>query len=159
IKVNDLIASVHLLASRFSSPKNIKNLEKMKSIQISMINFLLDFEDEYNIPYDDFYVTHLSPNIFINKYIHSKEEIFSVLINCVNINQSKCNQFVSDMIYMNYIYYVLREKPIEILAFKKYCGKNNKLFLKIISKIINSHFYVRASDFKGMNLGYYISKI
>ncbi|QPB80500.1 hypothetical protein EHE21_14410 [Proteus sp. GOKU] len=157
--VKELIKTVHIVASKFSRDSNKEKLDTIKQFQLATIDFLLDTKCEYKLPYDDVYIDYSHPNLFVNQYHSDKKKIFSALIDCLNENQSKCNLFISNIIYMNYIYYVIRKCPAEVLDLKKYCGKNNKLFLKIISKIINRNFYIRSGDFKGLNLGYYLSKI
>ncbi|MER5039703.1 hypothetical protein, partial [Providencia stuartii] len=50
----------------------------------------------------------------------------------------------------------LKDNPKEILKLKKYCKKNNKLFFRIIVKIINLNYHIDESDFKGLKLEYYL---
>ncbi|KSW14118.1 hypothetical protein OL98_17275, partial [Proteus mirabilis] len=105
------------------------------------------------------YIKYTYPDIFYNNYLENKNNIFRVLTDCVKEGQSKCNLFVSEMIFMNYIYYILREEPSNILALEEFCKENKEDFLKIISRIINRKFYLNINSFKGLNLGRYLSKI
>lgn len=139
-----------------ASDENKKNLKKVKFFQIATIDFIMNDKQKINFPYDDFYLNYTYPDIFIKNYHNKNKKIFPILIDCVDENQSDCNFFISDMIYMNYIYYILNDNPKEILELKKHCKKNNQLFFRIIVKIINLNFHIDESDFKGLNLEYYL---
>ncbi|EMS1065557.1 hypothetical protein WKS79_004233 [Providencia stuartii] len=156
VNVKELISSIHSLATTMASDENKINLKKVKNFQIATIDFIMNDKQKVNFPYDDFYLNYAYPDIFINNYLNENKEIFSILIDCADENQSECNFFISDMIYMNYIYYILKDNPKEILKLKRYCKKNNKLFFRIIAKIINLNYHIDESDFKGLKLEYYL---
>lgn len=159
VEVKKLINLIHSFAKRTARNSNRKYLEVIREFQLSTIDFLLDSTDNYSLPYSDIYIKYTYPDIFYNDYLENKNNIFRVLTDCVKEGQSKCNFFVSEMIFMNYIYYILREEPSNILALEEFCKENKKDFLKIISRIINRKFYLNINSFKGLNLGRYLSKI
>ena len=158
VDVKKLIKHIHSLSSAMAnSIENKIALEKVKVFHINSIDFIMNKNqtDSYEIPYDDYYLDYVNPDVFMNNYADSNK-IFSILVDCVNENQSECNFFISDMIYMNYIYYVIKDNEKEILKLKKYCAKNNKLFFKIIVKIMSLNFHINESSFRGLNLEYYL---
>lgn len=159
IEVKKLIELTHSSLIEAVNDKNKKYMEIIKIFHLATVDFLLNSDDGYCLPYNDIYINYTNPNTFIDNYLKDKDKIFKILVECMNEGQSKCNIFISEIIYMNYIYYILRKNPSKILDLEKYCNEKKVGFLKIINRIINRKFYVNMKTFKGINLGMYLSKL
>ncbi|EPU3837449.1 hypothetical protein ACVWU7_000942 [Providencia stuartii] len=159
IEVKSLINLTHSILMETVDDKNTKYIETIKIFYLATVDFLLNSNDGYHLPYNDIYIDYTNPNTFIDNYLKNKDDVFKVLVGCMNEGQSKCNIFISEIIYMNYIYYVLRGNPSKILDLEEYCNKTKISFLKIINRIINRRFYVNMKSFKGINLGMYLSRL
>ncbi|MDC9595206.1 hypothetical protein [Xenorhabdus sp. IM139775] len=154
-----MLSSMHDLAKKYVKKGQEETLVKINEFHCDTINFLIFHDEGYYLPFEDYNMDYTYPDFFINKYSEDRSEVFKVIKDCVSSEQEHVNVFVSKIILMNYIYYVLKNKPEEILCLKTFCGKSNDLFLDILSFILKMRFYVRKEHFKGLHLGYYFSRI
>ncbi|MBD2801756.1 hypothetical protein ID854_15205 [Xenorhabdus sp. M] len=159
IKLSDMLSMIHDWANQCIKKGDGNTLLAVHDFHRSVISFLTDYNDGYYLPFDDYYVNNTYPDFFLERYKNNKEEVFHVIKECTYSHLERMNAFVSKMIVMNYIYYVLKDDPKEILIFKKFLGKNNDIFLTAFSFILDVRFYIKKSHFKGLYLGCYLSKI
>ncbi|AOM41996.1 hypothetical protein [Xenorhabdus hominickii] len=158
-KVMNMLSSIHDLAKQYVKKGQEETLIKINKFHCDTINFLTSYDEDYHLPFEDYNVDYTYPDFFIKKYSENQSEIFKVIKDCVSSGQERMNVFVSKIIVMNYIYYVLKNKPEEVLLLKEFCGKSNDLFFDILSFILKMKFYVRKEHFKGLHLGYYLSRV
>ncbi|CDH23661.1 hypothetical protein [Xenorhabdus bovienii] len=158
-KVMSMLSSIHDLAKQYVKKGQEETLIKINKFHCDAINFLTSHDKDYYLPFEDYNIDYTYPDFFIKKYSENKSEIFKVIKDCVSSGQERVNVFVSKIIVMNYIYYVLKNKPEEVLLLKEFCGKSNDLFFDILSFILKMRFYVRKEYFKGLHLGYYLSRV
>lgn len=78
---------------------------------------------------------------------------------CLSKDQSPESYFISNMIIMNYNYYILKNDHNEILKLKAFCKRDDLLFYLLLKNIIGLHFFIRKEHFDTLNLEYYLSKI
>ncbi|WP_446470296.1 hypothetical protein [Xenorhabdus stockiae] len=157
--VMNMLSSMHDLAKQYVKKGQEETLIKINGFHCDTIDFLTSHDEDYHLPFEDYNIDYTYPDFFIKKYSENKNEIFKVIKDCVSLGQENVNVFVSKIIVMNYIYYVLKNKPEEVLLLKEFCGKSNDLFFDIFSFILKMRFYVRKEYFKGLHLGYYLSKL
>ncbi|WP_340618967.1 hypothetical protein [Xenorhabdus entomophaga] len=158
-KVIDILSSMHKLAKKYVKKGQEETLIKVNKFHCDTIDFLTSNDENYHLPFEDYNIDYTYPDFFTKRYYENQSEIFKVIKDCVSSGQERVNVFVSKLIVMNYIYYVLKNQPEEILLLKEFCGKSNDLFFDILSFILKIRFYVRKEHFKGLHLGYYLSKV
>lgn len=134
-------------------------LNKIKRIQKEVIRFMLGVEDVFDFKYDDVNKSYICSDFFKERYHADKEGLFDVIVACVNKYQSPTETLISNMIIMNYSYYVLKEFPEEILLLKGFCKKKPGIFLDVMKKILDIKFFVWKETFKDVGINYYLHRV
>lgn len=52
--------------------KNTKYIETIKIFYLATVDFLLNSNDGYHLPYNDIYIDYTNPNTFIDNYLKIK---------------------------------------------------------------------------------------
>ncbi|MEK4431708.1 hypothetical protein MHB54_21335 [Paenibacillus sp. FSL M7-0802] len=134
-------------------------LEKIKFLQGQWVNFILGSHDVYDFPFDDFNKPFVEATMFIQAYNSNKNRVLEVLIDCINEHQSPTEQFISNLILMNYSYFVLKSNPSEITYLKLFCKKKPGVFMKILTALLEIRFFVDKASFTNAGIDYYLSRI
>lgn len=134
-------------------------LSKIKVIQKKVIRFILGVDDVFEFKYDDFNKSYICSDFFKERYYADKKELFDVIVACVNKYQSSTENLISNMIIMNYSYFILKECPEEILLLKDFCKKKPGVFLDVINKILDIKFFVWKETFKDVGINYYLHRV
>lgn len=125
----------------------------MKSYHERVVHFLVTPDNEdYRIDFDDYHINFIYPNFFMKMLANDKRNVFNAIIDAVDVHQSNYNLFVSNMILMNYSFYILKNDPRNILKLKKHIN-DDALFFKVISALINRRMCIEKEDFEGLDLG------
>ncbi|MDN4088552.1 hypothetical protein [Paenibacillus polymyxa] len=134
-------------------------LGKIKILQGQLVNFILGSHDVYDFPYDDFNKSFAEATIFIQAYNSNKNRALEVLIDCINEHQSPTEQLISNMILMNYSYFVLKSNPSEITYFKCFCKKKPGVFMKVLTALLELGFFVDNTIFANAGIPYDLSRV
>ncbi|TDL48834.1 hypothetical protein E2R60_25935 [Paenibacillus dendritiformis] len=125
----------------------------MKSYHERVVHFLVTPDNEdYRIDFDDYHINFIYPNFFMKMLVNDKRNVFNAIIDAVDVHQSNYNLFVSNMILMNYSFYILKNDPRNILKLKKHIN-DDALFFKVMSALINRRMCIEKEDFEGLDLG------
>ncbi len=137
--------------------KNKKAIANTKLFQLSVIDFL--FSNNYKmkeIPINDFNKKLINPDCFLLNYKNSAKVIFNSLVDCFNKHQSGGNLLISNMILMNYSYYILKNNKRSVFSLKKHVN-NDVIFSSILSSLAFRRIIVDKDYFIGMGLAEYLS--
>ncbi|MCE1736903.1 hypothetical protein LWT78_25150, partial [Enterobacter hormaechei] len=74
-------------------------------------------------------------------------------------SQTSHELLVSHLIIRNYSFFVLKDKPDEILILKYFLSKDEEIFTEILSLTIDIGFCVWKDTFDGLNLEEYLEKV
>ncbi|MBC3349819.1 hypothetical protein HU811_24480 [Pseudomonas sp. SWRI196] len=155
LDVIDLVYNVIKSDSR----KEHALLSTLKSYQASVVKLLVEPDSTgYRFKLNDRFSEFMYPDVFLNTYEHDKKQIFSALADTINPFQSTENLFVSNIILMNYSFYILNNKPREILKLKKYIN-DEALFGKLLEAIITRRMVVSKALFDNLPTGQDLSLI
>lgn len=134
-------------------------LATLKNYQASVIKLLAQPDGRrYRLTINDRHSELMYPDVFLNTYAQNKKQIYNVLIDTINPLQSTENLFVSNIILMNYSFYVLKNKPQEILKLKKYVN-DDLLFGKLLEALINRRMAVNRAMFEMIDIDHELSSI
>ncbi|MEQ1963222.1 hypothetical protein ABLB69_08600 [Xenorhabdus khoisanae] len=159
--------NVHYLIDRFCDiiasqllPSHVLDfLLNMKKILHECIDFILGNGELYYFNFDNFNLKYIDSSFFLSAYENNKDEIFHIISDSSSKTKLTSDLFVSHMIAMNYSFFVLKDKPSEIIFLKSFFKGDEKLFINTLSFLINIGFYVWDDTFNGLGLEEYIEKI
>ncbi|CDH34027.1 hypothetical protein [Xenorhabdus bovienii] len=158
--IHDLIDRLCDIIRTFSLPKNLLAILDFINLMLhECIDFILGKDGDHVFYFGDFNIKYINGDYFYDVYENDKDIIFNVLKDCVRDYQSFSELFISHMIMMNYSYFVLKNKPDEILLFKSFLNNNDETFTKILSLTIDIGFCVWTDTFDGLNLEEYLKKV
>ena len=98
------------------------------------------------------------PDVFLHACAHDRPRIFTALHDTVNPLQSTENLFVSNILLMNYAFYILKSNPRDILTLKKYVN-DQVVFGKLLEAIIRRRMAVGKASFEKIAIGHDLSLI
>jgi hypothetical protein len=146
-------------AIKFDSRKEHVLLSTLKNYQTSLVTLLTEPDDtNYRFRLNDRHSEFMYPDVFLQAYAKDKRQIFNVLIDTINPLQSTENLFVSNIILMNYSFYILKNKPREILKLKKHVN-DEALFIKLLEAIITRRMAINKSSFEKASIDQDLSSI
>ncbi|WP_275389101.1 hypothetical protein [Xenorhabdus bovienii] len=158
--VHNLIGKFCDIIASQSLPSHVLDfLLNMKKMLHECIDFILGNGDLYYFNFDDSNVKYIDSSFFINVYEKNKDEIFNIISDSSSKTKLTSELFVSHMIAMNYSFFVLKDKPSEIIFLKSFLKDDEKMFINVLSFLINIGFYVWDDTFNGLGLDEYIDKI
>lgn len=128
-----------------------------RNFQLSVVDLLCsDPKAIKDLPINDINKIWVSPEQFLLQYKKSKKRIFDVLASCFNQHQSNENLLISNIILMNYAYYILQYNKKSIFSLQKYVN-NDAIFSNIISALAIRRVVVDKQYFTNAGLGQYLS--
>ncbi|MDE9455984.1 hypothetical protein KKJ05_20040 [Xenorhabdus bovienii] len=159
--------NVHNLIDKFcdiivsqSLPSHVLDfLINMKKILHECIDFILGNGELYYFNFDNSNVKYIDLSFFLSAYENNKEEIFNIISDNTSKTKLTSELFVSHIIAMNYSFFILKDKPSEIIFLKSFFKDDEKMFVNALSFLINIGFYIWDDTFNGLGLEKYIDKI
>jgi hypothetical protein len=134
-------------------------LGNLKNYQASVVSLLTEpDEGSCRFKLNDRHSALMYPEVFLIAYTQNRRQVFNALIDTINPLQSTENLFVSNMILMNYSFYILRKQPREILKLKKYVN-DETLFGKLLEALIMRRMGVTRALFETILTGHDLSLI
>ncbi|WP_445373794.1 hypothetical protein ACSLVK_14940 [Photorhabdus tasmaniensis] len=138
--------------------KELDLLFLIKDFQLDVIEFLTKprrIEDIIKL--NDYNLYLIEPSVFMRTYKYSYKKIVSALVDATNKWQSTNNLFISNMIIMNYSYYILKNNSRGIMKLKRFI-KDDKLFSDILTVIVKRNFHIKEEFLFNPELQKYIKK-
>lgn len=146
-------------AIRADDRKERALLNTLKNYQTGVVKLLTQADDtRYRFSLDDRYSELMYPDVFLHAYTHDRPRVFAALHDTVNPLQSTENLFVSNILLMNYAFYILKDNPRDILALKKYVN-DQVVFGKLLEAIIKRRMAVGKASFEKIAIGHDLSLI
>ncbi|MGJ0580182.1 hypothetical protein ACR71G_19495 [Xenorhabdus bovienii] len=158
--IHELIDRLCDIIRVFSLPEHL--LEMLNFINPMLhecIDFILGKNEIYDLNFDDVNLKYIDGNYFSDTYQNKKEAILNALKDCARDSQSPRELFVSHLIIRNYSFFVLKNKPDEILLLKSFLSDNDEVFIKVLSLAIDIGFCVWKDSFDGLDLEKYLDKV
>ncbi|MEX0448042.1 hypothetical protein [Xenorhabdus sp. SGI246] len=138
--------------------KELNLLLLIRDFQLSVIDLLTKSRDiEEVVKLNDYNLHLINPSVFVKAYKENYKKIVSSLVEATNKWQSTNNLFISNMIIMNYSYYVLRNNSRNIMKLKSVI-KNDEIFSDVLTAIVKRKFHIREELLLKPELQKYIKK-
>ena len=152
----DMVNEIHNKNSKSPDELHIKlfHIEFLKYISSNHINIY----KELNISFDDDLIEYLNPDRFIDLIVRDEEKFFRMLSNMTNPMQSTQELFISNLIFINYTFFILKHNVSNVLNLKKYID-NECYFTYLLKLIINRTIMLHKSKFISIGLSEYLSII
>jgi len=131
----------------------------LKDYQKSIITLLTKPNDtNYRFRFNDCHSEFMYPDVFLHAYANDRQTLFDAIVDTVNPLQSTHNLFVSNIILMNYAFYIIKNKPQEILRLKKHT-RDKAVFEKVVQAIISRRMSVKKECFRNILTDHDLSSI
>ncbi|MFT2789726.1 hypothetical protein ACMV5I_06595 [Serratia sp. T13T92] len=141
--------------------KGTGNSCKIGGFYISLIKFLfINDNKKYHLNFDDKNEKFIYPDFFINYANDEKKvnKLFSLIKDMFNPLQSTNEVFVSNLLLMNYIFYLLKDNPSYLLKIKSFL-RDDYIFFRFFEAIIKRGLIVGKHHFTDLGLDDYLRKI
>ncbi|MBC8951170.1 MULTISPECIES: hypothetical protein [Xenorhabdus] len=151
---------INFIYDTFQEEKNkeLNLLLLIKEFQLGVIDLLTKPRDiEEVVKLNDYNLHLIDPSVFVKTYKVNYKKIVSSLVDVTNNWQSTSNLFISNMILMNYSYYILRDNSRNIMKLKRII-KDDKIFSDILTAIVKRKFHVKEEFLFKPELQKYIKK-
>ncbi|MDC9594719.1 hypothetical protein [Xenorhabdus sp. IM139775] len=159
-KKNKLSSMINFIYNTLQEEENkeLNLLLLIKEFQLGVIDLLTKPRGiEEVVKLNDHNLHLIDPSVFVKTYKKNHRKIVSSLVEVTNKWQSTNNLFISNMILMNYSYYILRNNPSNIMRIKRII-KDDKIFSDILTAIVKRKFHVKEEFLFKMELQKYIKK-
>lgn len=122
----------------------------LKDYQKSVVTLLTKPDGtNYRFHINDCHSKFMYPDVFLHAYAHHRQPLLDAIVDTVNPLQSTHNLFVSNIILMNYAFYIIKNNPREILKLKKHTS-DREVFKKLLQAIISRRMAVNKEFFSNI---------
>lgn len=152
LPVLDVIEQVYAAIGAERSQEHAA-LRVLRACQTGIVRLLAESDGvRHRFALDDRLGELVYPDVFLPAYVQDRTRIFDALADTLHPLQSTENLFVSNMILMNYSFYVLKDRPGEICELQRHFD-DPPLFARLLEALLRRRMAVDKALFATLPLG------